>query len=309
MRTRSGRMLAAIAAAAVALATAGAAEAGSSGGTPVLTGSKRDVYPAATPGGTTLGYSENAPGAPNHFDAYVKQGSAASKINVRGQGFAGGFDAGNFVYQSLYQGRSNIRLYDVGGARHLANFGAKVNTDRWEWRPTISGDHLLFSRFNQDATRITDRVLLYDTANDTIITLDKQQPGKPRFLIAGQVNGNSAVWETQVAATRIVNVRLYRITQQDTQILPLPRGKLQYAPSVSDAGDVVYVRSSRGCGRAVVIRMRTAGGADSVLTAVPSGFDVFKTYTVDEAGGGLTVYYDVFRCATGGIDIYKVSVP
>jgi hypothetical protein len=289
--------------------TAATAEAGSSG-TPVLAGPKRDVYPAATPGETFLGFSRNANGKPNHFDVYVKEPAlAAVKVNPRGQGFAGGFDGSTFVYQALYQGRSNLRLFNAASGAFLPNPSAKVNTDQWEWRPTISGNHLLFSRFNPDAAGITDRIVLANTATDEVKLIDKQERNKPRYLIAGQVNGDWAVWESQLFGTEKLNVRLHRISTANREILPLRRGRVQYAPSVNSAGDVFYVRSKPGCGLAVVIRMHARAGTDSVVTTVPRGFDVFKTYAVDQPAGGVTVYYDVFNCATHGIDVCKVTVP
>jgi hypothetical protein len=309
MPNRSRRIVATLVVMTVAFMTAAAAEAGSSG-TPVLDGPKRDVYPAATPGETFLGFSRNATGQPNHFDVYVKEPSLpAVKVNPRGQGFSGGFDGSTFVYQSLYRGRSNLRLYNAASGQFLPNPSANVNTDLWEWRPTISGPYLLFSRFNPDAAGITDRIVLANRTTDKITVVDKQERNKHRFLISGQVNGNWVVWESHVAQTQKLNVRVYRISNGARQILPLRRGRVQYAPSVNDAGDVFYVRSKPGCGKAVVIRQHPRGAADSVVTTVPAGLDVFKTYAVDQAGGAVTIYYDVFNCATGAIDIFKVSVP
>lgn len=289
---------------------AGTAAAGG-GGTPVLTGPKRDVYPAATPGETVLGFSRNADGKPNHFDAYIrKAGLSAVKVNQRGQGFAGGFDGTTFVFQSLYRGRSDLRLYDTSTGK-ISNPPASVNSDLWEWRPTISGNHLLFSRFNPNAAGITDRIVLADISADQITTVDKQQPGKPRYLIAGQVSGDWVTWESHLAQTDKLNVRVYRISTGRTEILPLRTGRVQYAPSVNAAGDVFYVRSKPGCGKSAVIRTHPRGGTDAVVTALPAGFDVFKTYAVANpgAGTGTTVYYDLYNCTTGAIDVYKVSVP
>jgi hypothetical protein len=310
MAGRIRRTVAAVVMIAIACATAGTAVAGS-GGTPVLTGSKRDVYPAATPGETVLGFSRNADGKPNHFDAYIrKTGLPAVKVNLRGQGFAGGLDGTTFVFQSLYRGRSDLRLYNTA-TEQISSPSAKVNTDRWEWRPTISGNHLLFSRFNPDAAGITDRILLANTATDEVTVVDKQERNKPRYLVAGQVSGNWATWESQLAQTATANVRLYNIVSGNRQILPLRSGRVQYAPSVNANGDVFYIRSKPGCGRSVVLRAHPRGGTDAVVTALPAGFDVFKTYAVDNpgAGTGTTVYYDLYNCTTGALDIYKVSVP
>jgi hypothetical protein len=309
MRKRGRRMLAILVVTAVACMVAATAEAGSSG-TPVLVGPQRDVYPAATPGETFLGFSRNADGMPNHFDAYVKKpGLPPVKVNPRGQGFAGGFDGSTFVYQALYRGSSNLRLFNAASGVFLPNPSAKVNTDQWEWRPTISGDHLLFARFNPTAAGITDRIVLANTRTDEVKLIDKQERNKPRYLVAGQVNGDWAVWESHVAQTQKLNVRLYRISTSSRLILPLPAGRVQYSPSVNSTGDVFYVRSRPGCGVSVVIRRNDRSGTDSLVTTIPSGSDVFKTYAVNQPGGGVAVYYDVYKCSTGAIDIYKVTVP
>jgi hypothetical protein len=310
MGHRWSRIAAAGALAAVALGVVPMAEAGG-GGTPVLAGPKRDIYPAATAGATFLGYSENAAGAPNHFDVYVKPASgAAFKINGRGQGFSGGFDGSTFVWQFLEHGQSDLKRYDASTRRPIAAFSSKVNTRFWEWRPTISGNHLLFSRFDPGAASVTDRILLANTSTGDVVFLDRQQRGKPsRYLTAGQVNGDFAVWDSHVAHTRKLNVRTWTISTSTLHIVPLPAGRVQYSPSVSASGDVFYVRSAAGCGNGVTIHKRAANGTDTRLVSLPQGSDVFKTYAVDEAGSAVTVYYDVYNCATGGLDVYKVTVP
>jgi hypothetical protein len=58
-----------------------------------------------------------------------------------------------------------------------------------------------------------------------------------------------------------------------------------------------------------VIRENVPGVSDTALATLPAGYDVFKTYAVDEGGGVTSVYFDRFNCSTGkGGDIFKVTV-
>src|SRR4051812_4196659 len=121
-----------------ALSTASMAWATVTGPTLVLGGTGSQLLPSATPGATWLGFSASRPGAPNSFDAYVKQsGQARIKVNTSGVAYAGGIDGTTFIYQHVGFGQSNIALYDFMTPAHSTPSG--VNTKAWEWSPSISG--------------------------------------------------------------------------------------------------------------------------------------------------------------------------
>jgi hypothetical protein len=103
-------------------------------------------------------------------------------------------------------------------------------------------------------------------------------------------------------------VVLYQISTQQAGALVVPRGKVQYAPTVDHAGDLYYVRSNIGsCGRGVVIREAINGGSDVPLAKIPRGYDIGVMNAVDE-GPGVTVYFDRYNCNNGFYDSYKIVV-
>jgi hypothetical protein len=274
----------------------------------VVGGSGSQISPAATPAATYIVYSASRPGFPNAYDAYVKPaGQPRVKVNNSGIAFAGGIDGTTFIYQHISSGHSDIGLYDVGTQTRSLPTG--VNTSAWEWSPTISGDWILFSRQNPNATPVSDRVVLRNEMTSVTRVLDDAAGTPDRILTAGQVNGDYASWDRYTPSAHTGTVRLYQISTQHTDIVQLPIGKIQYASSVNAAGNLFYVRSGIGCGKQVVIREIIVGVSDTALAALPPGYDVSKTFAVDEGGGVTSLYFDRFNCATGkGADVYKLTV-
>ena len=41
---------------------------------------------------------------------------------------------------------------------------------------------------------------------------------------------------------------------------------------------------------------------------MPSGYDVFKMFAVDEGGGVTSLYFDRYQCSTAKSHIYKLTV-
>ncbi len=306
MRVRRWRLGIGVAALA-ALSTASLAWATLLTPTLVLGGTGNQLYPSATPAGTFVGFSANRPGA-NLYDAYVKpSGGAPIKVNRSGTGYTGGFDGTIFIYQHVVGSQSDIGLYDTGSTAHTLPTG--VNTAAWEWSPTLSGDWILFGRRNLNSKPISDRVVLRNELTSETRILEEQITAPDKLLTPGQVNGDYASWDRWVYAARTGTVVRYQISAQTKFTVPRPAGKIQYASSVDPAGDLFYVRSGLGCGKQVVIRENVPGVSDVTLATVPAGFDVFKTYAVDEGGGTTSLYFDRFNCATGkGGNVYKVTI-
>ena len=147
-----------------------------------------------------------------------------------------------------------------------------VNTRRWEYWPTISGQWLLFGRRAGDESR---EIILYDLSTRDATKLD-EVGGRDTFLAPGQVNGDYAVWYRCTRGTKC-NVILYNISDGVETKIPNP-GAFQYAPSVSSDGTVTFARSAQ--------RMRQAGTADPrppqrpetvFCGRLPSGGDVATT--------------------------------
>jgi hypothetical protein len=126
-------------------------------------------------------------------------------------------------------------------------------------------------------------------------------------LDAGQVNGDFATWDQTNFHTPSSNVFLYRISAAKKTRIPEPTGKLQYDPAVTPTGYVFYVRRGHGCGKHVVLR-EYSSVTDTLLAKLPSGYDVFRTFAVDEGSGVTSLYFDRYQCSTAKSHIYKLTV-
>lgn len=152
------------------------------------------VTPAAH--GRYLVYATNSSGHPSHFDAYLKlRGHPKIRLNPRGSGFGGGIDDTAAVDQQVVRRRSTIHFYDLAsGVRSAAP--ALVNAPTWQWRPTVSGDWVLFGRRNFSSRAATDAIMLWNRSTDELRTLATDAGHRKYLLTPGQVNGNWATWYT-----------------------------------------------------------------------------------------------------------------
>jgi Tol biopolymer transport system component len=274
---------------------------------PVVTAKGRQILPSAVAGATYLAYSQSRPHHGNLYDVYVKPaGEPRYKVNRRGVGYAGGLDGTTLVWQSVRNGQSDLRLFDV--AAHTGSVPSGVNTRRWEFWPTISGDWILYGQL-WHRRPVNWRVILHNTNTAETRVLDERINRPHREVDPGQVNGDYATWESWNSRTNVANVFRYQISTQTSMKLPEPAGRSQYYASVTPDGTVYYVRSRLvGCGNHVVIR-QYAGGVDTPLATLPLGSDVLtRTFAVDEGGGVTTVYFDRYQCSTGRTHIYKITV-
>ena len=232
-------------------------------------------------------------------------GQPAFQVNSsRSRAWSGSIDGTTFVYQLARGGNSDIRLMDV--VSHAKSAPTGVNTRRWEWHPTISGDWILFGRSAFDRNR--SRVLLHNTSTAQTITVADVQ-GKSTRADPGQVSGDYAVWDR--CAHHVCNVYRYQISTGQTRRIPNTlTGQLQYDPSVTDTGTVYFVHSGDGCGRNVKLIEWVEGQPLNVLVEFGRGRDVFSTtQTVADQVAGTDVYYDKYTCRNADSDIYKIVVP
>ena len=153
-------------------------------------------------------------------------------------------------------------------------------------------------------------MLLADTGGPSTTLLEKHTGRPVRQLLPGGVAGDWATWARYAPRTHHGTVVRYQISTQQAGALVVPRGKVQYAFTVDEAGDLFYVRSNIGtCGRRVVIREAINGGSDVSLAKVPRGYDIGVMNAVDEGpGDGVTVYFDRLNCHSGFYDSYKIVV-
>lgn len=278
---------------------------------PVRTGVVIEVNPAAgrdADGVEYLAWAQNSTAAPRRFNAFIQRGTDPRiKLNTVGNGWTGGIDYPRVVYQQLYGGQSNLKLYNLETGMR-SNPPAAVNSLKWEWHPTMSGDWILFSR--DDNATPTQRVVLFNTATLASTLLDVVTRDT-HFLVADQVNGNFAVW-TKCAP--VCNVFKRNIAAGTTVRLPKPATsppRDQYAAGVTSTGTVYAARGGRTCG--AFVRIVRFGPADpamgTIVAALPSGRDMFFSFARENPDGSTDVFYDRVPCGTSRWDIYKIGDP
>ena len=277
----------------------------------VIVGPRNQNNVAADWNGTdeVIGWGQSRPGHPKAYDAWVRVGTGSPiKVNAGGTAWMGGIDYPLVAYQSVRNGRANVELYDLSTGNHPP-VPAGVNTTGWEWRPTISGDWLLFGRIVHRRSAI----VLHNLTTGEERVLDRANPRRV-YLQPDRVNGN---WATYTRCPRTCNVIRYDIAAGAKTTLPR-RGtrfsRFQYSSSVTSAGAVYLVRSGIFCGRSVRI-VRFFGPSDpstgTVLAGLARGKDTygFYSYARENADGSVDLFYDRAHCRTGKTDIYKVTDP
>lgn len=222
----------------------------------------------------------------------------------RSRAWSGSIDGTTFVYQLARGSNSDIRLMDV--VSHVKSAPTGINTRRWEWHPTVSGDWILFGREAADRNRW--RVLLHNTSTDQTITLADVQ-GKTTRADPGQVSGDYAVWDR--CAHHVCNVYRYQISTGHTTKIPNTlTGQMQYYPSVTGAGTVYFAHSGDGCGRHVKLVEWVESQPLNILAEFGPGRDLTSTtQTVPDQVAGTDIYFDKYTCRTAASDIYKIIVP
>jgi uncharacterized repeat protein (TIGR02543 family) len=250
-----------------------------------------------------LAWQQNSRKHPGQYDVLARPitGGDAFKVNAPDtNGANGGIDGDLLVYQQYDRGRSDIKFFDLR-TKDRTSPPAGVNTRRWEYWPTMSGQWLLFGRLAGDGSR---EIILYDLSTRDATKLD-EVGRRDTFLEPGQVNGDYAVWSRCTPGTKC-NVILYNIVDGLKTRIPNPGG-FQYAPSVSSDGTVTFARSASGCGNRVRLLSYPLDGPATVLWRVPSGGDVGTTRVYVNARGDATLYFDNFACGQpAASDVWQI---
>ena len=303
--------LACVAAVPVALAAVAPEE-------PVFTSSANEETPASDWNGADeyIAFAKSRPSNAHAFDAYFGQLDTSTspptvvspvKLNRSGQAFMGGMDLANnrVVFQSIRRGQSNIRFYHPSSGTRS---DAGVNTSKWEWRPTVSGNWLLFNR--DSLTSPLQQVFLKDLSGTTPLQRLAYTRRDANTTFAGQVNGSYAVW-TRCTPRCAVYVRDIAGATTTRLTNPSTTRRYQYAPSVTPDGRVYVARSSSSCGSNVRIfrydpPITTATIATQVGEIAP-GADTFSSFARDNGDGTVSVFYDRVNCGTNRWNVYKIT--
>jgi hypothetical protein len=270
---------------------------------PIRATQLRERGPVA--GAGHLAWSQDSRRRPNRYIVYAqKAGGHAARISrAKTFGFPGGIFGTMLVYQEFAGRRSDVRFYDLARRRHVA-VPRGINTKQWEWRPSLSGDSLLFARHNG---RI-ERVILHDIRKGVSTVLDSSRLVRGEHTIhAGQVNGTFAVWQKCPGQTCVVY--RYDMTTKLATPLPPPQGRVHYSPSVTPEGTVYLGRSEPRCGASAEIWRYPLVGVPTKLISLPSGWDFANSYAVATKSPidvtRTEVYYDRGRCRGNRFDLYK----
>jgi len=250
-----------------------------------------------------LAWQQNTRKHPGRYDVFARPmaGGDAFRVNAAGtDGANGGIEGDLLVYQQFDRGRSDLKFFDLR-TKERTSPPAGVNTRRWEYWPSMSGQWLLFGRLAGDGSR---EIILYDLSTRDATKLD-DVGRRDTFLEPGQVNGDYAVWSRCTPGTKC-NVILYNIVDGLKTRIPNPGG-FQYAPSVSSDGTVTFARSASGCGNRVRLLSYPLDGPATVLWRVPSGGDVGTTRVYVNARGDATLYFDNFACGQpAASDVWQI---
>ena len=232
------------------------------------------------------------------------------RVNPKGtNAVTGGIDGSTLVYQlfSPDYKKSDLALIDLSTRTNL-DVPDGVNTDAYEYSPSISGTHLLFGR----GIHHGESIVLFDISTGTSQVLFSKTNTDRRFfsIVPGQVNGNYAVWWQVVIRwkdrdRRILDgtiggdVWLYDIATETTTKLPSAKGVWQSSPFVDRAGTVYFRRKSTfssSCVHHTRLVARQIDGTESLLYTFPSGSDFYFPVAVDNANGTTDVYVDGGNC-------------
>ena len=132
-------------------------------------------------------------------------------------------------------------------------------------------------------------------------------------MSAGQLNGTFAVWARCDPYPRCQVFR-YDIATGSATALPVPAGKIPYAPAVNELGTTYYMQSNRGCGRSVQLMKQRLTGPPELLASLPQGRDVDVAYAQVVSPKPpreivtTRIYYDQVTCGKRQKwDIYRVD--
>jgi hypothetical protein len=268
-----------------------------------------------------LVWSASTDDKPNRSNSYLMaEGEDPVKLNAKGtHSYYVTIDGTTAVYQ---QGNATGDEFDddlwffdaITGERTEAPEG--VNSGSLEFRPSLSGDHLLFTRSDANTVDFKDaqlEVVLFDLESGTETVLATLE-ARRNYLVSDQVNGDWATFEScrwsREQEYFDCQVTRYRISTEESVELPNP-GVQQYAGALSADG-TVYLTRQKGkdswvCGKAAKIVRMPVDGPGTVIATLPEGKDALSSFAFDESDGSTTLYLDRLTCRKGRSGVYRIA--
>jgi hypothetical protein len=262
-----------------------------------------------------LVWTANTEARPSREDSYVMAaGGPAVRINPAGTHSHGAaIDGTTIVYEEATREGTDLWFFDAV-TQLRAPVPDGVNTPKVEYRPSLSGDWLLFTRSNINRARVRDawyKVVLYNVVDDTRIVLVRR-PWRRSFVASDQVNGDWATFEScGFRRGRYFDCQVFRYQISTEELVQLSNpGVQQYAGGVSSDGTVYLVRTrSRNrwrCGHHTTLVRMPVGGPKIAVAVLPDGRDALTTFAFDEMDGSTTMYFDRINCRNGNSGIFRI---
>jgi hypothetical protein len=262
-------------------------------------------------------WSQNLPSKPNHYNTYVRPiaGGSRQRVNQKGtKSYTVGIDGSLVVFDANRGEDSDLRFYDAATqARPAMPHG--VNTRSIEFRPTLSGDWLLFTRNSGNhvtsKTARTKIILFNVTTKESRVLASGSN--RRTYLVSDQVNGDWATFERchfDRATGQFSNCNVFRYTVSTKALVKIPNpGKQQYAAAISQDGTVYMVRTGGPnvwqCGQNTRIVRYPVGGPSVTIARI--GSDALTTFATDETYASTTLYFQKYRCNSGSGGIYRIQ--
>lgn len=254
-----------------------------------------------------LGWTANSLAQRDHYDAFVRRISDQTtyQLNATKQALFGGItpDTDEAIIQQYNNRGSNLHVFDLSGVGDPVKETdpANLNTSGWESFPAISAGWILYlvQAARSESLRLYNRGTFASHRLDGIRYADGN-------ILPGTVTDQYATW---TRCTRVCNVFYYDVVGEVLHKVSNPNDRFYYAPSTSDATNLLYfVRSGRSCGSHVRIMRWQIGSPTAPVTvsSLPLGYDVaLRTFTFYD--GQDNVFFDRLHC--GGryySDIYEL---
>lgn len=247
---------------------------------------RMELDPSA--GAGYVAWASGSPARPRWENIYLEApGGKISRLRTPGaEAFPGAIDEGKLIHQQVNGRRSDLYLYDIG-TRKTDRLPAAINSRAWEWRPSMSGRWVLFSRMPKGGV---GRIVLFDNKTNKSKVLYRA-PGRRVIPLADQVNGNHAVW---TVCSRVCSVFRHDIARRQTKRLP-NRWPLQFSATVDKDGTMYYAKAGRGCGNHAGIVRHETGEEPRLIFNAYEGYDIDRVH-LEPGSNPRRVYFTRYYC-------------
>ena len=257
-----------------------------------------------------LAYTQNSVRHPGHFDLWVKP-DAEHRWRTTTDATSGahpGIDIGNsdlaadvLVWSKGRRDAWDLAFTDLATGDPIP-VPSGINTRRAEREPSLSGDHLLFSRGPRSGSPYADTVVMYDLLTDTSQVLAHSDRG---LVNAGWVSGDYAVWQRCPGST--CSIWRYQIST-DTRMKMPAEVPVVYSPAVTSDGTVFYVRSGNACGQHTkIVKVLADGTTMSIAYSFPRGVDGVDLFAYPNLSATVDLYLSRVSCRTFDFDVYVLN--